>query len=389
MAFNYLFQGMEAYLDDDVEINNNVTTPEDDAVAAADQSAEIASDVADANSEAKDSEIQAQMLVQMSKLYTHVKQFGIDRTFVALYNDHGALDQVCNIRFPSCESMPAEGSPSSKYSQAFIAAMEDEKIGLWTKIKNFILGIWDWIVEKAVNLKNRLTKFCMLKIADIEATASKIQKEYTATHPIDVSRMRTCQILSNTELLESINEVCDGLTESTNAADKAAGAVYNLAKNAFNNNNQSISENDQNIKNCKADLSEKYKQLADEIDRVNAATGNGTKTELKDKISEMNLDTLLQNAINFGKSIKTAMKDTDDIYNQTVTNASNARKLIKDVRGVNSISAVFATSLVEAMKTCRLCIIADFTRYRYYSNLTNGINNELHMPLFLKQLQKK
>ena len=58
MALSALFYGMEAYLDGDVEINNNVgATDTDDAVAAADQSAEIASDVADANTEAKDSEI--------------------------------------------------------------------------------------------------------------------------------------------------------------------------------------------------------------------------------------------------------------------------------------------------------------------------------------------
>ena len=172
---------MEAYLDGDVKINNNVgatdTADTDDAVATADQSAEIASDVADANTEAKDSEIQAEMLVQMSKLYTHVKQFGIDRTFVALYNDHGALDQVCNIRFPSCESMPAEGSPSSKYSQAFIAAMEDEKIGLWTKIKNLILNIWDWIVEKAANLRSRIMKFGIAKIADLEKNCSRDKRK--------------------------------------------------------------------------------------------------------------------------------------------------------------------------------------------------------------------
>ena len=33
MAISSLFYGMEAYLDGDVEINNNVTTPEEDAVA--------------------------------------------------------------------------------------------------------------------------------------------------------------------------------------------------------------------------------------------------------------------------------------------------------------------------------------------------------------------
>ena len=103
MALSSLFYGMEAYLDGDVTINNNVGAADtDDAVAAADQSAEIANDVADANSEAKANEVQAQMLVQMSKLYTHVKTYGIDRTFLSIYNANGELDRACGVRFPSC-----------------------------------------------------------------------------------------------------------------------------------------------------------------------------------------------------------------------------------------------------------------------------------------------
>ena len=156
MAFNYLFQGMEAYLDGDVKINNNVgatdTADTDDAVATADQSAEIASDVADANTEAKDSEIQAEMLVQMSKLYTHVKTYGIDRTFLSIYNSNGELNKVCGIRFPSCGSMPVIGNPHSQYSARFIAAMEDENTGFWHKVRSIISSIWEWIRRTALKI---------------------------------------------------------------------------------------------------------------------------------------------------------------------------------------------------------------------------------------------
>ena len=150
---------MEAYLDGDVTINNNIDTPEEDAVAAADQSAEIASDAADANSEAKDNEVQAQMLVQMSKLYTHVKTYGIDRTFLSIYNANHELDRMCGIRFPSCESFAVTGNPRDQYSARFIAAMEDEKIGLWTKIKNAFQRAWEWIKEKASWIWSKITDF--------------------------------------------------------------------------------------------------------------------------------------------------------------------------------------------------------------------------------------
>ena len=170
MALSSLFYGMEAYLDGDVEINNNVTTPEEDAVAAADQSAEIANDVADANVEAKDSEVQAQMLIQMSKLYTHVKTYGIDRTFVSLYNQNGELDRMCGIRFPSCESMPATGNPYSQYSSRFIAAMEDGNKGIWASIKKFFATIWHWLKTTAQTVWQKIKyKFMKHRLEYVDA----------------------------------------------------------------------------------------------------------------------------------------------------------------------------------------------------------------------------
>ena len=150
---------MEAYLDGDVTINNNIDTPEDDAVAAADQSAEIANDVADANSEVKDNEVQAQMLVQMSKLYTHVKTYGIDRTFLSIYNANGELDRACGVRFPSCETFSVTGNPRDQYSTRFIAAMEDDGKGFWNWIKNAFQRAWKWIKETASWIWSKITDF--------------------------------------------------------------------------------------------------------------------------------------------------------------------------------------------------------------------------------------
>lgn len=83
----------------------------------------------------KDFEIQLRLLSRMIDLYDHVNKYGIDRTFVSLYNQHGELDRMCGIQFPSCESMNTTGNPYSRYSAAFIAAMEDEKTGFWARVK--------------------------------------------------------------------------------------------------------------------------------------------------------------------------------------------------------------------------------------------------------------
>ena len=180
MSISSLFSGMEAYLDGDVEINNNVGAPEGDAAEdaeVAEQTAEVASDTADATEEAKDTEVASQMLSRMCDMYDHVKQFGIDRTFVSLYNRHGELDRVCGIQFPSCESMDVVGDRYSRYSTAFIAAMEDEKEGLWAKFKKMVAKIWNWIKEKVSNIWSKIKHLFMSEKAKKEELKKKYQEE--------------------------------------------------------------------------------------------------------------------------------------------------------------------------------------------------------------------
>ena len=176
MSISSLFAGMEAYLDGDVEINNNVGTPEGDAEDAevAEQTAEVASDTADASEEAKDNEVASQMLGRMYDMYAHVKQFGIDRTFVSLYNRHGELDRVCGMRFPSCESMDVVGDRYSMYSTAFIAAMESSDSGLFAKIKAFILKIWKWIKETVSSIWNKILSIFGFKKSRVKQTAQAL-----------------------------------------------------------------------------------------------------------------------------------------------------------------------------------------------------------------------
>ena len=173
MSISSLFAGMEAYLDGDVEINNNVGAP-DDAAEDAEQTAEVASDTADASEEAKDTEVASQMLSRMYDMYAHVKQFGIDRTFVSLYNRHGELDRVCGMRFPSCESMDVVGDRYSMYSTAFIAAMESSGSGLFAKIKAFILKIWKWIKETVASIWNKILSIFGFKKNRIKQAAQAL-----------------------------------------------------------------------------------------------------------------------------------------------------------------------------------------------------------------------
>ena len=86
-------------------------------------------------------------------MYNHVKNYGIDRTFLSLFNSNGELDSAIGCNFPSCESVDFGGSPYSNMSRTFIAAMEDENEGFFAKIwafikkcaagvMNFVKGVW-------------------------------------------------------------------------------------------------------------------------------------------------------------------------------------------------------------------------------------------------------
>ena len=61
---------------------------------------------------------------QLLNMYRHVKNYGIDRTFLSLYNSNGQLNKMIGYRFPSCESIDSVGNVNSSASRAFIAAME-------------------------------------------------------------------------------------------------------------------------------------------------------------------------------------------------------------------------------------------------------------------------
>lgn len=190
MSISALFPGMEAYLDGDVEINNNVTTPEEDAaheVEAADQTADIATDVGEVETDVKNDDVATQMLLRTGRLYYHVKQFGVDRTFLRLYNQHGEMDRMCGIQFPSCEAMNATGNPYSRYSAAFIAAMEDDDKGFWATIWQKIKDCWAWITTRIVNIWKKIVGFFSKRKQDLNQLIADIEQNYNLDDTVKIS----------------------------------------------------------------------------------------------------------------------------------------------------------------------------------------------------------
>ena len=229
MPLNYLFTGMESCLDGDIKISNTVAAPGSNESAsseptgdlisaseisdqadsespdekAATQTNEVADEANDAAAEAKDTEIATQMLARTCSLYMHVKKYGIDRTFVDLYNKHGELDKVCGIRFPSCEAMSTTNSRYNNYNTAFIAAMEDDsgkKKTWWQRFKKLLSDIWEWIKKKASAIWEKIVNFFRVRFVDLKKVLAKIKANYAGQ--LDT----TVDIPANTELTKVADE---------------------------------------------------------------------------------------------------------------------------------------------------------------------------------------
>ena len=219
--FSAMFAGCESYMEGDVEINNDVTVPAGDAAAevetettAEELGAEGAETVAESDNEVADGEAANMVFDQVLSMYDHVSEFGVDRTFLSLYNRNGQLDNMIGFNFPSMESIDSVGSPRSAASQAFLVAMESDgifaKIWEWIKkvckaIMNFFIKIADWFREVMGNqeirvgkLKRRLEqseaksedKLKGVKIATTESSVAKnLQKHHRIINDIVIGKI--------------------------------------------------------------------------------------------------------------------------------------------------------------------------------------------------------
>ena len=148
-------------------------------------------------------------------MYNHVKNYGIDRTFLSLFNSNGELDNAIGCSFPSCESVDFSGNPCSNMSQAFIAAMEDENEGFFAKIWAFIKKCWNAIVNFIKSAWDKFMSLFKKKDGDVDAQLNELDKVKSLATSITV---KMPEPMDKQAADQAINE----LKESTNAAVEGA-----------------------------------------------------------------------------------------------------------------------------------------------------------------------
>ena len=335
MSISALFPGMEAYLDGDVEINNNVTTPEEDAaheVEAADQTADIATDAGEVETDVKNDDVATQMLLRTGRLYYHVKKYGVDRTFQRLYNQHGEMDRMCGIQFPSCESMNTTGNPYSRYSAAFIAAMEDDNKGFWATIWQHIQDAWKWIKDHISALWNKILQFFGVRARDLKKLISEIEQKYDTNAEVTLAKGSKLSLAVD-PAKNPVNKLLMKDYESDKSLDRAIFQILNGFK---------LELNEADFKDDNDDVDESLKAMDESLKSIDELTKEFTEdkeesegVEVKKKLSEVlkslndyitPANTFLRRQDTLKKMSEQALKKVADVVNKAKENADDEKK---------------------------------------------------------------
>ena len=98
-----------------------------------DAKAEVAEAEEGGDIEVKDTEVLAESQVlsaqfdELLAMQRHVAKFGVDRTFLSLFNKGGRLSRALGVNIPACESIDAVGYPTSPLSMACLEAFGHTK----------------------------------------------------------------------------------------------------------------------------------------------------------------------------------------------------------------------------------------------------------------------
>lgn len=142
-SYNFI-PGLESFMEDtnvDVSVEVNPAEEVEEAAAAAEDDATIESTAEAAESTAEQSEMILSRYMDLENQYFHIAKYGVDRTYMRLFNKNGELNSALRIKLPGCESFDATGSRTSAES---IACMEG--------IGNVLKSIWDFLKKVAIKI---------------------------------------------------------------------------------------------------------------------------------------------------------------------------------------------------------------------------------------------
>ena len=207
--------------------------------------------------EVKDTEVLAESQIlsaqfdELLAMQRHVAKFGVDRTFLSLFNKGGRLGRALGIDIPACESIDAVGYPTSALSMACLEAFGHKEKGVVAKIVDFIVALiqkiknlaarfWTWFkglvdnqATKWQKLQNISKNRVITKDADKNVVAPALGVDFDADLGKRLQGLGFWNILKKIALRRPANIKSDNWSNGSNArklAAEIAGIEQNISK---------------------------------------------------------------------------------------------------------------------------------------------------------------
>lgn len=341
----------------------------------------VISDVADTKVKAKDFEISFMLLGQACSLYSHVKRYGIDRTFLSIYNSNGELDRLCGIQFPSCEVFSTKGDRYSRYTAVFLAAMEGYNVSLWQRVKTKIKEFWEWIVGGLANLMLKLYRKAAMWLSNIDKLVKRIESKYDTSQEVKLPRKYSIAWMAADSAISKGNI----LSEIMNNVKMKANCGKDLAKDL--NDLADIVKTAINTKEQSADITARLLEIDTNIKDDGDTVGRYTNKDVKayppgDDGVTVVLHTLLVEATVFSTSVKEAFKEHDEMDKDTKSAVKNLKdaiyKIIDAEDGYYANDTSLPQKVLHGLKIADSLLNMSLKDNMYIIKLASSIYTELY-----------
>lgn len=159
------------------------------------------------------------MVNRLLSMQTHVYNYGIDSTFLALYNRDGQLSAVCDVKFPACEDILSDYDLNRRYLDACMEGLGSAIADAFNWVIERIKGLFRWIGEmwqRFINLfktsyNSAKTKSKVSKLRNSKLVKKLSAKVASGSRLINISKI----IQENEALFERL--ATDTLTDQDKA----------------------------------------------------------------------------------------------------------------------------------------------------------------------------
>lgn len=239
-----LIVGLHSFMEEDIEESSSVDiSPEE--IDAIERAAEAGSEIVATDTEIESVSDQTEMFMErfdeIINRYNYVKRYGVDRTFMRLFNSENELSRQFNYYFPSCESFGMTGDPNSKESIACMEGFVDIVKDIW----NFIKGV----IKKVFGFFGKIFESVRVRMGELNGQIGRLRK-LNAERTSDVNKIENVdkQIWSLNNLTSNGSSSDDNETKEEKKSGNEDFAVMATAAVNGPTNKQSNNNNNNNNK---------------------------------------------------------------------------------------------------------------------------------------------